>query len=317
MITPGTLFIVATPIGNLRDITLRALDVLREAHVIAAEDTRRTRKLLTAHGITSTVVSLHANSPVEKIDRLISRAMEGESVAFVTDAGSPAVSDPGVLLVEKAHEAGLPIRVVPGPSAVTAALGVAGLPCHDLRFLGFLPRHKSRRLAVMGDALRCGSTIILFEAPSRLRALLEDTAELAPDRRIAVCRELTKIHEEVLRGTSAELLERLPLRPKGEVTVVIAPGGTQEAAPASIDELEDQARRLRRSGLSTREIARILSTEHGIPQREAYGVVVRLSGTPVPSGRETSSAGAPESVSRSGMSSSGSSDSMSSSPRRR
>lgn len=295
----GTLYIVATPIGNLRDITLRALDVLREVQVIAAEDTRQTRKLLSAHDIRCRIVSLHANSPVEKIDGLLARIMNGESVAFVTDAGSPVVSDPGVLLVDRAHEARIPVRVIPGPSAVTAALGVAGLPCRDLRFLGFLPRQRGKQRAVIGEAMRSGSTVVVFESPHRVRALLEELGSLAADRRVALCRELTKIHEEVLRGTPAELLERLPERPRGEFTVIISPGDRSGPAPAPQDELLARARTLRIAGLSTRDIAETLSGEQGLSRTEAYRLVLQSVDDPESSGREDSSTEDPSSSSKS------------------
>jgi len=271
---PGTLHVVATPIGNLRDITLRALDVLRAATLIAAEDTRRTRKLLSAHDIRARLTSLHARSPEKRIETLIEHLLSVGDVAYVTDAGSPVISDPGSQLVDAAHRREIAVRTIPGPSAVTSALAVAGLPADDFRFMGFLPRGRGKRRNLLSEAGAAGCALLLFESPGRARALLEDLAEALPDRRIALCRELTKVHEEVLRGTATELLAALPEKPRGEMTVVVAAGPPSGASEVDDEALLSAARELRAQGLSTRQAAKQLATELSISKTHAYQLIV-------------------------------------------
>jgi 16S rRNA (cytidine1402-2'-O)-methyltransferase len=272
----GTLYVVATPIGNLRDITLRALEVLKTAAVVAAEDTRHTRKLLTAHGIKTRLVSLHAHSSEAKVEELAERLRSGDDVAFVTDAGCPAVSDPGSQLVDAALRRGAPVRAVPGPSAVTAALSISGLQTADFRFLGFLPRAAGKRRAALGEAATAGCAIVVFEAPTRLRELLEDLALVVPERTIAVCRELTKIHEEILRGTPREVAERVTATVRGELTIVIEAARRGERRPDEIDPSAtvERARQLRRQGMSTGQAAKMLSAEYGLSRSEAYQMIL-------------------------------------------
>lgn len=278
MASPGTLFVVATPIGNLRDVTLRALDVLGGVAHVVAEDTRHTRKLLAAHGVRARLSSLHAHSGDRRLDWVVERLLEGEDVACVTDAGAPGVSDPGVELVDRARRAGAPVQVVPGASAVTSALAVAGLPCGRFLFLGFLPRSTARRRSALAEAGATGAALVLFESPRRARELLEDLAATMPDREVALCRELTKLHEEVLRGRPADLTAGLDAEPRGEVTVVVAEGAAARSAPPDPGDLAEAARELVASGIPTREAADRLAETAGLPRREAYRAILAARG---------------------------------------
>jgi 16S rRNA (cytidine1402-2'-O)-methyltransferase len=210
-----------TPIGNLRDITLRALDELREADAIACEDTRRTRVLLDRYEIEGRLVSFHEHNERRRVGELMERMRAGETVALVSDAGTPVVSDPGFLLVRECIAAGVAVEVLPGASAVQVAVVASGLPAARWCFVGFLPRKRGQRERLLADT---PETLVAFESPRRLSATLDMLAELDPARPAAVCRELTKLHEEVARGTAAELAERYRERPaKGEVVLVIGP----------------------------------------------------------------------------------------------
>jgi len=214
-----------TPIGNLEDVTLRVLRTLSEADVLACEDTRHTRILLDRHGIRATrLVSLHEHNERARVPELVARAGAGETVALVSDAGMPVVSDPGFLLVRECLAAGIAVEVLPGASSVPVALVASGLPAARWCFVGFLPRKRGQRERLLADA---SETLVAFESPRRLAATLEMLAQADPQRPIAVCRELTKLHEEVARGSAAELAERYRERPpKGEVVLVVGPAGS-------------------------------------------------------------------------------------------
>ncbi|SMC25801.1 16S rRNA (cytidine1402-2'-O)-methyltransferase [Desulfacinum hydrothermale DSM 13146] len=231
----GTLYVVATPIGNLEDISLRALDVLRRVAAIAAEDTRHTRKLLSRHEIHTPLESCHAHSSRQRLARLVQRLEEGDDLALVTDAGTPAVSDPGGELIAMALERGLPVAAVPGPSAALAALVVSGLPTHPFAFLGFAPPKGGRRKRFFETYAHLPMTRILYEAPGRLLRTLRDILDHWGDRRIAVARELTKIHEEVFRGTVREALDHFECGVRGEISLVV------EGAPEPASEREEGA----------------------------------------------------------------------------
>ncbi|MFI5306613.1 MAG: 16S rRNA (cytidine(1402)-2'-O)-methyltransferase [Polyangiales bacterium] len=273
----GKLSILATPIGNLQDITLRALAALREADLILAEDTRNTRKLLSRHGVSTGLRALHAHSSDAAIERCLKDLEEGKRLALVTDAGTPLISDPGAKLVAAAHARAIAVESVPGPSAVVAALSVCGLPFDSFRFAGFAPRTGSKREAWLERIAADPDAAVFFEAPTRLAATLRDlSARLHPGRGVAVCRELTKVHEEVVRGTATELAERFARGTRGEVTVVIAAGD-----PAEPDAPEEAARdlgpaiaELLARGLSPRDVARTLARETGLARREIYGRVL-------------------------------------------
>jgi 16S rRNA (cytidine1402-2'-O)-methyltransferase len=235
----GVLYLVATPIGNLEDITLRALRILREVALVAAEDTRRTRTLLTHHKIPARVVSLHEHNERARAPELIARLLAGESVALVSDAGTPGLSDPGIEVVRQAAGAGIPVVALPGPSAFITALVASGLPTAPVTFMGFLPTAPSDRQRALEAHRGLAHTIVAYEAPHRLLKTLAAIRDALGDRRIAVARELTKIHEEVFRGTVGEAIQRFVAHPpRGEFTLVIAgaerrpSAGTRDGAPA-------------------------------------------------------------------------------------
>jgi 16S rRNA (cytidine1402-2'-O)-methyltransferase len=237
------LAVCATPIGNLDDVTLRVLAELREADVVLAEDTRHTRGLLARHGIEARLVSYHEHNEASRVAELLPRLAAGERVALVSDAGLPGVSDPGARLVRAALDTGVPVTVLPGPSAVETALVASGLVAERYAFLGFLPRRESERAALWAELAPWTWPAVAFESPRRLGASLRSLAGVAPGREVAVCRELTKRFEEVVRGPADEVAERFAGVAKGEITVVIGPaararpGAGEEAAAAAVAEL--------------------------------------------------------------------------------
>jgi len=270
----GRLFVVATPIGNLEDITLRALRVLREVDLVLAEDTRRSRHLLVHHGIGTPLRSFHAHSPRSLVDELCRRLEAGDKLALVSDAGTPLVSDPGAELVAEARERGIAVEAIPGASAPLAALCAAGFVASRFRFVGFLPRSGRRRREALAEIAKDPDAVMLFEAPTRLRATLVELGQLLGEREVAVCRELTKLHEEVVRGTAAELAERFETA-RGEITIVVSPQGEpEEPEPPSEEELLAHARALEADGLGAKEAAAALAAAHRIPKRDAYRIVL-------------------------------------------
>ena len=267
----GVLYVVATPIGHLEDVTLRALRVLREVGLIAAEDTRTTRKLLTRYDIKTPITSYNDHNMSTKIPNLI-RALETQDVALVSEAGMPGVSDPGRELVVEADASGFPVVPVPGPSALTASLAISGMLAEGALYLGFLPRRKDKRRRLL-DSIRTQTGIVVcFESPHRLRASLEDVLAVLGDRDITVCRELTKVYEEVYRGNVSQALAHF-LEPRGEFTLVMA-GAPAQAIDRGRD-LEwagDELRRLKGQGLKAREAVAAVSKTSGVPRREVYGL---------------------------------------------
>jgi 16S rRNA (cytidine1402-2'-O)-methyltransferase len=254
----GRLVVCPTPIGNLEDITLRVLAALREADVIAAEDTRHTRALLDRYGVNAPLVSYHEHNEEKRSAELVSRMQAGEVVALVSDAGMPLVSDPGYVLVRACVAAGLAVEVLPGPSAAVTALVASGLPSDSWRFVGFLPRKKGELRKVLTSSAT--GTLVAFESPRRVPASLAVLASIDPDREVAVARELTKLHEEVVRGTAAELAARYADEPpRGEVVLVVAPA----AAPAGDEPLSEEAvaavRRLVEAGAKPRAAAGVVA----------------------------------------------------------
>lgn len=275
--TPGTLFVVATPLGNLGDLTHRAEETLRTVPVVAAEDTRRVRGLLTHLDAHPTVLSFHAHSPEKRRDTLLEILSQGRSVAFVTDAGTPGVSDPGESLVAAVRIAGFPVVPIPGPSAVSTALSASGFSADRYLFLGFLPRKGRERDRLLKVAAGSEWTVVLYEAPGRLVELLADLASVAGEEREAiVCRELTKLYEEFKPGTLAELAayyEQIP--PRGEITVVIAGKPESDPAPAPAD-TAIRAAELLASGLSRKAVVQRLVADTGVARNEAYRIVTSL-----------------------------------------
>ena len=225
----GRLFVVATPIGNLGDATPRSIEVLRSVNAIAAEDTRRTRKLLTHFGITTRLLSYHDHNEERASRKVLERIEEGEDIALVSDAGTPLVADPGYRLVSSCAERGLEVIAIPGPSAVVAALSIAGLPPQPFHFAGYLPRKSGQRRSRLASLAGLACTVIYYESPHRIAAALRDMHEVLGDRKAVVARELTKVHEEVLRGTLGELSAVADARHlKGEIVVVVAGSGKDE-----------------------------------------------------------------------------------------
>src|SRR5438270_2706924 len=218
------LAVCATPIGNLADITLRVLDELRAADVVLCEDTRHTRGLLERHDIRARLLSYHEHNERKRTTELLPRRLGGERMARVSDAGMPGISDPGARLVSAALDAGIPVTVLPGPSAVEAALVASGLVSDRFQFLGFLPRGKAALASLWQELRAWPFAAVAFESPQRLPATLRSLAEAEPDREIAVCRELTKLHEEVVRGPAAAVADRFAEPPRGEITLVVGPG---------------------------------------------------------------------------------------------
>lgn len=269
----GTLYLVATPLGNLEDLSPRAVRILRNVSLIAAEDTRRTGNLLRHFGITTPVISYHAFNERARRERLLQALREGD-VALVSDAGMPGISDPGRDIVEAAAAAGFPVTVIPGPSAVTAAAAVSGLIEGQFIFLGFLPREASERRRLLVRAGTTGFPLILFEAPSRTAATVRELAELLGDRPAVVARELTKLHEEVRRGTLSKLAGELANQDlRGEVAIVVA--GRPEAAETE-EPPEDLVRQLLASGMKPSQAAREVAALLGISRSEAYQLVRRI-----------------------------------------
>ncbi|MCZ6806236.1 MAG: 16S rRNA (cytidine(1402)-2'-O)-methyltransferase, partial [Deltaproteobacteria bacterium] len=231
----GCLSVVATPIGCLEDITLRALRLLREADAILAEDTRHTRTLCSKHGIRTPLRSFHEHTDEAKVDLLVEELVGGAHFALVSDAGTPVVSDPGVYLVSRAAEAGVVVEAIPGPSAVLAALCVAGLPVRRFTFEGFLPKSGREREEALSRILQSGITTVIFESPYRIHTTLEDLERILKDgRRLALCRELTKMHEQTIRGTVEEVRAELSNPARGEITLVIE-GASQEPVEKDVD----------------------------------------------------------------------------------
>ncbi|HKU60290.1 MAG TPA: 16S rRNA (cytidine(1402)-2'-O)-methyltransferase [Gemmatimonadales bacterium] len=274
----GTLYVVATPLGNLGDLSPRAADLLRRVSVVAAEDTRRTRGLLSHLGASPTVLSFHAHSNERRLETVLEILRDGRDVALVSDAGTPGVSDPGADLVEAARAGGLAVVPIPGASAVATALSASGFPADRYLFLGFVPRKGGERARLLARAAGEEWSVVLFEAPTRLGALLQDLARLAgPERRATVARELTKLHEEFRSGTLAELADYYSEQdPRGEITVVL--GGTGAPAPAEdrTEEAAEHAAELLAEGVSRREVARRLTESHGLSRNDAYRLVTGL-----------------------------------------
>jgi 16S rRNA (cytidine1402-2'-O)-methyltransferase len=275
---PGTLFVVATPIGNLDDISARALDVLRRVKVIAAEDTRRTARLLARYAIPTQTTSLHAHNEGLKADVLLARLARGEDVALVSDAGTPVVSDPGAVLVRKAIAAGIGIEPIPGPSAVMAALAASGFPSDTFTFLGFPPTKPKERSRWFEELRAAERTIVFFEAPHRVAATLGELAQIIGDRNIVVARELTKTHQELVRGPITQILRGLK-QARGEFTIVVDLGHIVESSPAEtppdslilheFGQITDSGRVGRRQAVAQ------LATRHGRRQKDIYSAIER------------------------------------------
>lgn len=265
----GTLYLVATPIGNLEDITFRAVRILREVALVAAEDTRHSRKLFQHYAIQTPLTSYFAHNETEKGGKLLERLQAGDDIALISDAGTPAISDPGFLLVQRCHQLGIAVTMIPGASAVVTALAISGLPTESFIFEGFLPSRSQARREQFRRLQNETRTTIFYEAPHRIQKSLADlVAELGPERKVAVARELTKLHEELLSGTAAELLERATREKlRGEMVLLVGPA-PQKAPRESVQEA---LLRLRQgTDLPMRQIVKQVAKEHGLPGSEVY-----------------------------------------------
>jgi 16S rRNA (cytidine1402-2'-O)-methyltransferase len=269
---PGTLFVVATPIGNLEDITVRALRVLREATLIAAEDTRRTAHLLARHAIATPTTSLHEHNEAAKSPSLVARLLNGDNIALVSDAGTPTVSDPGGRLIRAAIDAGVRIEPIPGASAVLAALAASGLATATFAFWGFPPTRAKERRLWFDRLLGVGGTVVFFEAPHRIRATLDDLQRIAGDCEVVVGRELTKVHEQFVRGPISDVAGKLG-DPRGEFTVVINIGLTTNKPASSVDIAAEFGQMTTIPGITKRRAVAELAKRHGLATNEVYTAI--------------------------------------------
>jgi 16S rRNA (cytidine1402-2'-O)-methyltransferase len=268
----GRLFVVGTPIGNLEDITARALRTLREVDLIACEDTRRTQKLLNHYSIRTDTVSYHEHNELTRAPELIIAMEQGSNIALVSDAGMPVVSDPGYRLIKLAIRHELQVIPIPGPSAFAAALAASGLPIDRFRFLGFLPAKKVARQKALRELKGSDETLVFYEAPHRALEMLTDLRKILADRPVVVAREVTKVYEEFVRGSASEVIERLNKRPpRGEVTVLVGPAaGTEKAVPPEATISEDLAKVMRERDIDERAALKVLARARGISKSEAY-----------------------------------------------
>jgi 16S rRNA (cytidine1402-2'-O)-methyltransferase len=277
--TSGILYIVATPIGNLEDITLRAIRVLKESDLVAAEDTRHTRHLLDRYQIDTQLTSYHDHNKEEKAPVLVARMLEGKSVALVSDAGTPGISDPGYFLINLAIDRKIPVVPIPGATAAIAALSVSGMPTDRFLFEGFLPAKHLARLKRLQELSKEERTIIFYEAPHKIIRAVADMLAVLSDRRAVITRELTKIHEETIRGTLSECLKRLQEGTiKGEFTVILH-GATKEPLQQDIDMTEYLKNLILHRGLSKKEAISAAAEELGVPKKDVYKESLKMENT--------------------------------------
>ncbi|MFC2007728.1 16S rRNA (cytidine(1402)-2'-O)-methyltransferase [Chloroflexota bacterium] len=261
------LYIVATPIGNLEDISLRALRTLREVKLIAAEDTRKTKRLLNKYEIKTPMTSYYEHNKLTKLDYILDCLDEGD-IALVSEAGTPGISDPGYELIVEVNRRGIPVIPIPGPSAIITAITISGLPTDRFTYLGFLPHKATARQRVLESVVNERATIIVLESPHRIRAALDDIMAILGDRNVAVCRELTKLHEEVFRGTVRQAVERFT-EPRGEFTIVIE-GNKEKSKPQLTEDIEKQLHDMYLSGATAKEAIAVLAGETGLSKKELY-----------------------------------------------
>jgi 16S rRNA (cytidine1402-2'-O)-methyltransferase len=267
------LYVVATPIGNLEDITLRALRVLREVKLIAAEDTRKTRRLLNKYDIKTPMTSYYEHNKLTKLEYIMECLKQGD-IALVSEAGMPGISDPGYELIVAAGKQNIPVVPVPGPSAITTALAVSGLPTDRFIYIGFLPNKASARRETLKAVADEPGTIIVLEAPHRVSAALTDILFVLGERRIAVCRELTKFYEEIFRGTVSEAIRHFT-EPRGEFTLVIEGNVTREK-PQLTDAIEKQLQQMYLAGATAKEAVSVMAGETGLKKKELYQTWLKL-----------------------------------------
>jgi 16S rRNA (cytidine1402-2'-O)-methyltransferase len=271
------LYVCPTPIGNLGDVTLRVLDALRQADLVAAEDTRRTRKLLSHYDISKPLISFFEHNEVRRLPDLLKKMKEGKTIALVSDAGMPGICDPGYRLVKAALDDGLQVVVLPGPSAVETALVSSGFASDSFVFLGYLPRKKGELDKVLESIAGESRSCVAFETPHRLAATLSAAVPHMGERRIAVCRELTKKFEEILRGTAAQLSLRLPGKVKGEIVLVFEPREQEIPKETGLpDNVEDAIRGLLEEGVSARKLSQLVALATGVSKNRAYKLTLQI-----------------------------------------
>jgi 16S rRNA (cytidine1402-2'-O)-methyltransferase len=268
----GTLYVVATPIGNLEDMTYRAVRILQEADLIACEDTRQSRKLLDHYSISKPLVSYHEHNEAERAAELIEKLEQGLTIAQISDAGMPGISDPGYRVVKLAIDHGIPVVPVPGASALVAALAASGLPTDVFEFRGFLPAKSGQRRTVLEEIRSSGHTVVFYEAPHRIRESLEDITEiLGAQRRVVIARELTKVHEEFIRGTAGEILDNLRDRElKGEITLLIGKAENDQTITEHSNLHQHLEQIMREQKLDEKSALKILAKERGVSKSELY-----------------------------------------------
>ncbi len=267
----GCLYLVATPIGNLEDITLRALRLLKEVDLIACEDTRQTQKLLTRYGIRKSLVSYHEHNEMTRAPELVIELEQGARVALVSDAGTPTISDPGNRLVTLCLRHHIPVVPIPGPSALVAALAASGMPTEEFLFVGFLPSRSGERRRALTELAARPRTLVFYEAPHRLEETLRDALSVLGPRPAVIARELTKVHEEFLRGTLEELLERVRRKAlRGEMTLLVGPGAAQRPAAAELPLAKRVEQIMREDKVDRKAALKQAARERGLPKREAY-----------------------------------------------
>jgi 16S rRNA (cytidine1402-2'-O)-methyltransferase len=267
---PSTLYVVATPIGNLEDITYRAVRVLKEADLIACEDTRHTAKLLHYYGIDKPTVSYHEHNEAARAEELVAKLTAGLNVAQVSDAGMPGISDPGYRVIKLAIERGVPVVPIPGASAVVTALAASGLPTDSFQFLGFLPAKSGQRRTMLETLRHAQQTTVVYEAPHRIAETMKDIVELlGPDRPVVLARELTKVHEEFIRGSAAEILQRVQAHElKGEMTLLIGKGTGEQIGAKDIAQRLGEI--MREQKLDEKAALKVIAKERGLSKSEAY-----------------------------------------------
>jgi len=268
----GKLYLVGTPIGNLEDMTLRAIRTLKAVDLIACEDTRRTQQLLNHYQIKTRTISYHEHNEMTRAPELVLRMEEGSQIALVSDAGMPVISDPGYRLVSLAIRHNIPVIPVPGAAAFVAALSAAGLPVDKFRFLGFLPHRKAHRRAALEELRGAQKTLVFYEAPHRVLDMLADVREILGDAQVVVAREVTKVHEEFIRGTATQVMNRLKKKPvRGEITVLVGPQrGQPTETTAGLSLREEMRRRMAEQGLDERAALKAVARARGISKSAAY-----------------------------------------------
>jgi 16S rRNA (cytidine1402-2'-O)-methyltransferase len=277
---PGTLYIVATPLGNLEDMTFRAVRILKEADLIAAEDTRYSKRLLNHYGIDTGMISCHEHNEAKKSVQLIEALKAGKTIALISDAGTPLISDPGYSLVKAAAEQNIPIIPIPGCNAAIAGLSVAGLPTDSFLFCGFLPKKQQKRSLALEGLKQEKATLIFYESPKRICAMLQQAVPILGDRRACLAREITKMHEEYLRGTLGEIGATLELRPQVKGECVLFVPGAPPPPPMTSEHLEKLILSKQNENKGTADLARQISKDCHLPKKQVYDTILRLRNIP-------------------------------------